>query len=67
MDSHVNWVVTGSSVITTQFGNTAKDAGAKAAIQAAFPDKTVVQLNLDQLHGEGGGGAHCVTTLEPLP
>jgi len=33
-------------VINTQFGDTAKDAGAKAAIQAAFPEKTVVQLNL---------------------
>jgi agmatine deiminase len=28
---------------------------------------TIVQLNLDQLHGEGGGGAHCITMQEPLP
>jgi hypothetical protein len=33
-------------------GTPAKDAGAKAAIQAAFPEKTVVQVNLDQLHDE---------------
>lgn len=67
LDSYVNWVVTNASVITAQFGDTAKDAAAKAAIEAAFPGKTVMQLNLDQLHGEGGGGAHCVTMQEPLP
>jgi len=67
LDSYVNWVVTNSSVITAQFGDSAKDAAARSAIGAAFPGKTVVQLNLDQLHGEGGGGAHCVTMQEPLP
>ncbi|WP_412543245.1 agmatine deiminase family protein [Longispora sp. K20-0274] len=66
LNSYVNWTVTNSTVITTQFGDTAKDAAAKAAIGAAFPGKTVVQLNLDQLYGEGGGGAHCVTMQEPL-
>jgi agmatine deiminase len=66
LDSYVNWAVTNTSVITVQFGDTAKDSAAKAAIQAAFPGKTVVQLNLDQLHGEGGGGAHCVTMQEPV-
>ena len=65
LDSYVNWVVTNSAVITTQFGDTPKDAAARAAISAAFPDRKVVQLNLDQLHGEGGGGAHCVTMQEP--
>jgi agmatine deiminase len=67
LDSYVNWVVTNGSVITAQFGDTTKDAAAKAAIGAAFPGRTVVQLNLDQLHGEGGGGAHCVTMQEPRP
>jgi len=57
--------MTNSCVITVQFGDTAKDEAAKAAIGAAFPGRTVVQLNLDQLHGEGGGGAHCVTMREP--
>ncbi len=66
LDSYVNWAVTNSTVITSQFGDTTKDAAAKAAIASAFPGKTVIQLNLDQLHGEGGGGAHCVTMQEPL-
>lgn len=66
VDSYVNWALTNGSVITTQFGDTARDAAARSAIGAAFPDRKVVQLNLDQLYGEGGGGAHCVTMQEPL-
>lgn len=65
LDSYVNWAVTNSAVITVEFGDIDKDAAAKAAIEAAFSDKKVVQLDLDQLHGEGGGGAHCVTMQEP--
>jgi len=67
VDSYVNWVVTNSAVITVQFGDAAKDAAARSAIRSAFPGRSVVQLNLDQLHGEGGGGAHCVTMQEPMP
>ncbi len=66
LDSYVNWAVTNKTVITTQFGDTAKDAAAKAAIAAAFPGRTVVQLNLDNLYGEGGGGIHCITQQEPV-
>lgn len=66
VDSYVNWALTNRSVVTTQFGDAAKDAAARDAIGAAFPDRTVVQLNLDHLYGEGGGGAHCVTMQEPL-
>lgn len=64
-DGYVNWVVTNRSIITVQFGDSAKDAAAKAAIEVAFPDKQVIQLNLDRLHGWGGGGAHCITMQEP--
>lgn len=67
LDSYLNWVVTNSAVITAQFGDAAKDAAAKAAIEVAFPGRTVTQLNLDHLYGEGGGGAHCATIQEPAP
>lgn len=65
LDSYVNWVLTEEAIITVQFGDTKKDAAAKAAIEAAFPERAVVQLDLDRLHGNGGGGAHCVTMHEP--
>ncbi|NBE52416.1 agmatine deiminase family protein [Streptomyces boluensis] len=64
LSSYMNWTVTNQAVITTQFGDTAKDAAAKTAIAAAY-GRTVVQLNLDNLYGNGGGGAHCVTMQEP--
>ncbi|MEU2507143.1 agmatine deiminase family protein [Streptomyces sp. NPDC007863] len=64
LSSYMNWTVTNSAIITTQFGDTAKDAAAKAAIAAAY-GRPVVQLNLDNLYGNGGGGAHCVTMQEP--
>lgn len=64
LSSYMNWTVTNQAVITTQFGDTAKDAAAKTAIAAAY-GRPVVQLNLDKLYGNGGGGAHCVTMQEP--
>ncbi|MCX5402493.1 agmatine deiminase family protein [Streptomyces sp. NBC_00335] len=64
LSSYMNWTVTNQAVITTQFGDTAKDAAAKSAIAAAY-GRPVVQLNLDNLYGNGGGGAHCVTMQEP--
>ncbi|WP_433359536.1 agmatine deiminase family protein [Streptosporangium sp. CA-115845] len=66
LSSYMNWTVTNQAVITVQFGDTAKDAAAKTKIAAAF-GKPVVQLNLDKLYGNGGGGAHCVTMQEPNP
>lgn len=65
LDSYVNWAVTNGAVITAQFGDHKKDAAAKAAIAAAFPRRVVVQLNVDHLHGNGGGGIHCITQQEP--
>ncbi|MGW6709549.1 agmatine deiminase family protein [Streptomyces sp. NPDC054956] len=64
LSSYMNWTVTNQAVITTQFGDTAKDAAARTAIAAAY-GRPVVQLNLDNLYGNGGGGAHCVTMQEP--
>lgn len=66
LSSYMNWTVTNHAVITAQFGDTAKDAAAKSAIAAAY-GRPVVQLNLDNLYGNGGGGAHCVTMQEPNP
>ncbi|MEV6108037.1 agmatine deiminase family protein [Streptomyces sp. NPDC051940] len=64
LSSYMNWTVTNQAVVTVQFGDTAKDAAAKSVIAAAF-GRPVVQLNLDNLYGNGGGGAHCVTMQEP--
>ncbi|MFI5733616.1 agmatine/peptidylarginine deiminase [Kribbella sp. NPDC051587] len=64
-DGYLNCAMTNSAVITAQFGDAQADAAAKAALETAF-GRPVVQLNLDHLMGDGGGGAHCVTMNEPV-
>ncbi|MFC9558644.1 agmatine/peptidylarginine deiminase [Agromyces sp. NPDC056965] len=64
-DGYLNCIVTSGSVITAQFGDPTTDTAARDALSAAF-GRPCVQLNLDVLMGEGGGGAHCVTMEEPL-
>ncbi|WP_435742528.1 agmatine deiminase family protein [Microbacterium sp. PMB16] len=64
-DGYLNCIVTSGSVITAQFGDATTDTAARNALAAAF-GRPCVQLNLDVLMGEGGGGAHCVTMEEPL-
>ncbi|MGW0363729.1 agmatine deiminase family protein [Streptomyces sp. NPDC002990] len=60
VDSYLNFHLVNGAVITSQFGDRAADAGARQALAAAFPGRTVVQLDVDRLMG-GGGGIHCST------
>ncbi|GAA0582345.1 agmatine deiminase family protein [Kribbella sandramycini] len=64
-DGYLNCAMTNSAIITAQFGDAQADSAAKAALESAF-GRPVVQLNLDRLMGDGGGGAHCVTMNEPV-
>ncbi|WP_330299514.1 agmatine deiminase family protein [Streptomyces sp. NBC_00503] len=66
VDSYLNFHVVNGAVITAQFGDREKDAAAKQTLAAAFPGRTVVQLDVDRLMA-GGGGIHCSTMHEPLP
>lgn len=64
VDSYLNFHVANGAVITSQFGDRAKDAGARQALAAAFPGREIVQLDVDRLMG-GGGGIHCSTMQQP--
>ncbi|MGP3689905.1 agmatine deiminase family protein [Streptomyces sp. IBSNAI002] len=64
VDSYLNFHLVNGAVITSQFGDQATDAGARQALAAAFPGRTVVQLDVDRLMG-GGGGIHCSTMQQP--
>jgi len=64
-DGYLNCAITNGAVITVQFGDAKADSAAKAALGNAF-GRPVVQLDLDRLMGDGGGGAHCVTMNEPV-
>ncbi|MCY0920952.1 MULTISPECIES: agmatine deiminase family protein [unclassified Streptomyces] len=65
VDSYLNFHVAHGAVITSQFGDRAKDAGTRQALAAAFPGREIVQLDVDRLMG-GGGGIHCSTMQQPV-
>lgn len=58
--SYANFYICNGAVISAQFGDRETDAIALTALQAAYPDREVIQLNTDPL-GEIGGGIHCAT------
>ncbi|HEY6566730.1 MAG TPA: agmatine deiminase family protein [Actinomycetota bacterium] len=65
LDSYANFYTPNGAVITAEFGDAEADRAAAGVLADAFPGRQVVQLNVDRLHG-GGGGIHCVTQQEPV-
>lgn len=63
--SYVNLYVTNGGVVMPAFHDPA-DRAALRAVQAAFPDREVVQIEASDLVW-GGGGIHCITQQEPDP
>ena len=61
---YANYYVGNGAVYTPQFGDVKTDAHALATLARLFPDRTVVSLNVDRIH-ENGGGIHCVTQQQP--
>ncbi|MDI2129079.1 agmatine deiminase family protein [Yinghuangia seranimata] len=64
VDSYLNFHLVNGGLVTAQFGDPRADAAARAALEFAFPGRTVVQLDVDRLMG-GGGGIHCSTMQQP--
>ena len=62
--SYANYYVCNGAVISAQFGDTNADSQAYDTLSALFPDRTIEQLDIDNL-GNGGGGIHCVTQQQP--
>ena len=61
---YINFYVCNGAVIAPEFGDKRTDAAAKKTLQRAFPDREVVQINIDGI-AAGGGGIHCTTQQEP--
>lgn len=61
--SYVNFYIANGGIVMPRFG-VAGDARARAVLQAAFPDREVVQVDVTQL-ASGGGGIHCITQQQP--
>jgi agmatine deiminase len=61
--SYVNFYIANGGIVAPSFG-VPGDARARAVIQAAFPDREVVQIDVTGL-ASGGGGIHCITQQQP--
>ncbi|MFS8099194.1 agmatine deiminase family protein [Lentzea alba] len=61
---YINFYVCNGAVIGPEFGDPVADAAAKATLARLFPDRTVVQIDIDGI-ASGGGGIHCTTQQQP--
>ncbi|OLF53902.1 agmatine/peptidylarginine deiminase [Pseudomonas chlororaphis] len=61
---YINYFVINGAVIAPQFGDKAADAKAFELLSRLYPEREVVQLNIDAI-AAGGGGIHCVTHHQP--
>jgi len=61
---YINFYVCNGAVIAPEFGDATADRVAKDKLQVLFPEREIVQLNIDGI-AAGGGGIHCTTQQEP--
>jgi len=62
---YINFYVCNGAIIAPEFGDPRADAAAKRELRRVFPEREVVQINIDGI-AAGGGGIHCTTQQEPL-
>ncbi len=62
---YINFYVVNGAVIAPEFGDKKADARCHEVLAKLFPDRKVVQINIDAI-AAGGGGVHCATLNEPL-
>jgi len=61
---YINFYVANGGVILPEFGDDKADRAARATLANLFPEREIVQLNIDAI-AAGGGGIHCATQQEP--
>ncbi|MGW2041767.1 agmatine deiminase family protein [Streptomyces virginiae] len=64
LSSYTNYYTVNGAVIAPQFGDGRADGLAYTILQAAYPDRQVVQVAIDNI-AAGGGGIHCATQSHP--
>lgn len=62
---YINYYVCNGAVIMPQFGDIPADASARDVIADLYPDRQIVQLDVDNICAYGGS-IHCVTQQQPL-
>jgi len=61
---YIGFYVCNGAVIAQEFGDAQADLAARKALQKVFPEREVVQINIDGI-AAGGGSIHCATQQEP--
>ncbi|MFI6428818.1 agmatine/peptidylarginine deiminase [Rhodococcus oryzae] len=61
---YINFYVCNGAVIAPEFGDPHADGAARQELERLFPDRRVVQIDIDAI-AAGGGGIHCTTQQEP--
>jgi agmatine deiminase len=62
---YINYFVINGAVIAPEFGDKVADTRAFDLLSELYPEREVVQLNIDAISA-GGGGIHCVTSHQPM-
>lgn len=62
--SYSNYYVCNGALICAQYGDVETDAIAMNTLKELYPERAIIQLNVDAL-GEIGGGIHCATQQQP--
>ncbi|MDT3250368.1 agmatine deiminase family protein [Serratia sp. root2] len=61
---YINYFVINGAVIAPEFGDAQADGEAFRLLSSLYPEREIVQLNIDAI-AAGGGGIHCVTSQMP--
>ncbi|STQ90915.1 agmatine deiminase family protein [Iodobacter fluviatilis] len=61
---YINFYVCNHAVIAPEFGDVKADRNTRDILRDLFPQREVVQLNIDAI-AAGGGGIHCTTQQQP--
>lgn len=61
---YLNYYVINGAVIMPEFGDEIADENARRTLQELYPERVIVQINIDCI-AAGGGGIHCTTQQEP--
>ncbi len=62
--TYMNFYVCNGAVIAPRFGDAEADTAAHDVLAGLFPDREIVQVDIDAL-AAGGGGIHCATQQQP--
>ncbi|WP_328941471.1 agmatine deiminase family protein [Streptomyces sp. NBC_00250] len=65
LSSYSNYYTANGAVLVPQFGDSYADGVAYAILQAKYPGRNIVQLDIDNV-ASGGGGIHCATQSQPV-